>query len=98
PQISTLSLHDALPISDGSVMTLEAVTFGRQERLSGSLIQQALYSLLPPSMKDRSGCRVYRGTTPGVLMFHTLRRGDPRTPPSVRSEEHTSELQSRSDL
>src|SRR5207249_7901475 len=77
PQIYTLSLHDALPIS------------GR-----GSAARRSSSSRGSPRRGRRAGSRPPRRTCRGV----PRRRRLPRPAAGTRSEEHTSELQSRFDL
>src|SRR5206468_12733192 len=82
--LSTLSLHDALPIS--GVEALDAVA-GRH------LIRDTLF-------KYHAACYLTHAAIEGALK---LRDEDGVAPDEVmvaelRSEEHTSELQSRSDL
>src|SRR4051794_2820498 len=62
-------------LPDGSVLTLEAITYGPQEVVRGSGLQRLLYAVLPAQTKQSSGCRVYRSGAPDVLAFHILRRG-----------------------
>src|SRR5206468_10985598 len=78
PAISTLSLHDALPISTHCDVA-PAVRLGRRGR--GRQRQQR--------GEQESGAHVHSGS---ASMEHE------RQTPVRRSEEHTSELQSRSDL
>jgi hypothetical protein len=62
-------------LSDGSTVSLEAVTFGAEQRLGGGPLQRMLYSLLRSWPPDRFGVSVYRGSAPGVLAYWTRRKG-----------------------
>src|SRR5206468_12472376 len=86
-QISTLSLHDALPISSRLVMA--GVNLKRvQEYMGHSTIAMTMrYAHLAPERGQADIERLVTPIAPEVT-----------TDPKVRSEEHTSELQSRSDL
>src|SRR5699024_12797215 len=80
PEISTLSLHDALPISTASIMTLAWPSSS---------------DITPVSWDSRSLARCdfsSRLSLPAVSGSRLSSKN------SVRSEEHTSELQSRFDL
>src|SRR5690606_41738945 len=81
-KISSLSLHDALPISDEEVA-------GRA-RLASELVQDGADLV----MDVRELVEVGRGPRQIVAVPAEV-RGDERR---VRSEEHTSELQSRENL
>src|SRR5690349_22704623 len=78
PQLYTLSLHDALPISTSRAMLVMAsigvVMVWPRRRTSSQAVSRA--SMITPAPIRRSS----------------------RTRSSNRSEEHTSELQSRRDL
>src|SRR5688572_32418937 len=84
-QIYTLSLHDALPIS-GTVL-------GEFALADGSALRVGTVEWLTPQ-----GRRIWHeGIVPDVV----VERADdvrPVVPDDVRSEEHTSELQSQSNL
>src|SRR5206468_13020868 len=91
----TLSLHDALPISTNSSETARRLTLlwgvtavladlGPPHELPGRLIGRQLLE----------GGHVHAGAT--VVLVHT--DADLSAQSANRSEEHTSELQSRSDL
>src|SRR5207249_8617285 len=89
--LSTLSLHDALPISyDLALFDVESADrqrrafamLGYGDRADGLLI----VSLVPP---PEELARLEAAHVPCILVD---------APSSVRSEEHTSELQSRFDL
>src|SRR5699024_12678358 len=83
PQFSTLSLHDALPISSSNsgfvaiIPIAFAVSIGEPP---------------PTAIKQSTSCSLTKATP--SFTFSTVGLG---TMPS-RSEEHTSELQSRFDL
>src|SRR5438034_11569193 len=74
PEIYTLSLHDALPISRGGVAEAADLAQERGRRRHAPRINDDLFGT----------CRSRR--------FHEEPEG------KARSEEHTSELQSHSDL
>src|SRR5699024_11510636 len=85
-QVSTLSLHDALPILWGFLYlpttsplnwVLEQLGLPGVELLSGSLLYPAIANIA-----------VWTGVGFNMIIIYT----------SLRSEEHTSELQSRFDL
>src|SRR5206468_8511872 len=92
-KIYTLSLHDALPISKRSISFSGA---SHESERSGS---QRSAEVHEEGFRVGSG----RALVPGL---RGLRYSDPTRNPSsctsallwLRSEEHTSELQSRSDL
>src|SRR2546430_4410591 len=73
-EIYTLSLHDALPISDNSVDFQE-------------------FMVMPVGAP-----RFSEGLRWGVEVFHALKSALKKHSYSTRSEEHTSELQSQSNL
>src|SRR5690606_40279737 len=92
PRICTLSLHDALPISqdesDDAVRAVPAVglsDLGR-DREGLALVLEALAGHLP---RYRRSLAAYA---------HGLVEPGRDTAPASRSEEHTSELQSREKL
>src|SRR2546428_13307919 len=72
-EIYTLSLHDALPIS---------------EAISAYVLTDSLPEVVLPFTPDRFG-ETHRSS---------VHRSEPAIASEGRSEEHTSELQSRSDL
>src|SRR5206468_4855885 len=90
PAIYTLSLHDALPIyAGGSRLTLDLVPFARS--VAGTVISR------------QEVCVMNRLELAGqeTIELQPFERGKIAllaAPVAVRSEEHTSELQSRSDL
>src|SRR5439155_25091131 len=81
-QLYTLSLHDALPIS---------------ERSGRTRVEHPAVPLAPES--HPCGCGTLDDTmpAPGELTF-AVPRGAKQPPRHLRSEEHTSELQSRGHL
>src|SRR5206468_13028218 len=82
-RIYTLSLHDALPI-------WHPVQEQRGHRLQGKR------GLAPPS--GRPDSRRHRGGRAALLRARRVRLPLRQAAGGARSEEHTSELQSRSDL
>src|SRR5438874_4852723 len=70
-EIYTLSLHDALPISAGCSLAMNASPFGFKR-------------------VGRNAPKVFRVPAPAKSVENVV--------PATRSEEHTSELQSRRDL
>src|SRR5690606_41676487 len=82
-QISALSLHDALPISSRQAARCSAVSC----RIS--LLPEATMFCLAVSF-SASACRFTSAVTSSMMFSSSLRTG--------RSEEHTSELQSRENL
>src|SRR5206468_12902978 len=94
--LSTLSLHDALPISDSE---LYPVPHPRLDRHVSAIDRSALVrnTILhfsgAPALPDDSP-RVRRGGPGG----RSRKLADLVADSDARSEEHTSELQSRSDL
>jgi hypothetical protein len=66
-----------LTMPDGSVFTLEAVTYGFERKVTGTPWQRLVRAVLPPAMKDASGARVFAGDTGGVLTFWTSQPVDP---------------------
>src|SRR5206468_9535139 len=90
--IFTLSLHDALPISPGRP-TLELDRPGPSHALRPAPPKSA------PGAGWRSRLRSDRLSHPGCSTHNTPHPGtNEQNDGSIRSEEHTSELQSRSDL
>src|SRR5204862_7017660 len=97
PVISTLSLHDALPISSG----WGSATIDRRQFLLGAERHSAS---LPPRL--RALVAFHRAFEDGHLaqarrIVQDLIARDPTDVEAwyqLRSEEHTSELQSRRDL
>src|SRR2546421_3569734 len=88
PRSTLFPLHDALPIS--SVHRPGRAGGG----LAGSVLPPHGFAESPASRHERAAVHVHRlaGDVPGLVAREE--HGDP----DDRSEEHTSELQSRSDL
>src|SRR5206468_7885293 len=82
-QISTLSLHDALPISEQP--SLGCITCSPASRTAREHISDSP----PAAYWPRS---THGAPRRSASTHHSV------APPAHRSEEHTSELQSRSDL
>src|SRR5690606_40541314 len=87
-QIYTLSLHDALPISSTLVMMSPRYTLPRRSRV---------VDRSPASSAWLPGLTV-RISTPSIPSRRVQLSGATRTANPGRSEEHTSELQSRENL
>src|SRR5206468_12509522 len=96
--LSTLSLHDALPISFASAQSTSSPS-------SQTFCTLSTISLDPCSPRQGEGLRLAASTarvndagerTP--RRRHRRPRAPSRRRRRARSEEHTSELQSRSDL
>src|SRR5206468_8233477 len=94
---SPLSLHDALPISD----------FGLAKRLDNPQSQTHSGAVLgtPPYMAPEQAAGRVHEISPatdvyalGAILYECLTGRPPFQAATPRSEEHTSELQSRSDL
>src|SRR5205823_9585204 len=85
PQLYTLSLHDALPISAVVVMS--------KERADAQDIQPLVEIVAHGMSAERYA---YLHTVPAMAMQNALKKAgkDPHDLGLVRSEEHTSELQS----
>lgn len=62
-------------LTDGSTVTVQAVTWGTEERVVGSPLQTLLYRLLPTPQNEWSGARAYRGGAPRTLTFWVTRQG-----------------------
>src|SRR5204863_1077190 len=96
--ISTLSLHDALPISGKNR------TAARSTKLmtGGSECRDRKWNMSPPFAVTRNEVfrrRHHEGTLPSIgHPFAPAGVGTASAPAQIRSEEHTSELQSRRDL
>src|SRR5206468_11301715 len=95
PAIHTLSLHDALPISPtfefSAIVSMLVVALVTMTETTGDLI--AVGEMTDRRIEPRSLSDGLRAD--GLL---TVLGGVFNTFPYTRSEEHTSELQSRSDL
>jgi hypothetical protein len=63
----------SVQLGDGSRIVLDAVTFGTQQSVRGSLWQRLAYALLPAVMKARAGCAVRTGFRQGRLVFWVRR-------------------------
>src|SRR5690606_41915002 len=85
--LSTLSLHDALPISPPGLAARAA-----SSAVSTSLARPARTSYVRATSSTSCGSRRANTRPRGPLSSHGVR------PCSSRSEEHTSELQSRENL
>src|SRR5206468_12071486 len=86
PHLSTLSLHDALPISSSLVPRCQQRNSSRLRRASSP----SLESLEPVVIASKSNAK--SPDVPGAAHIAI------RSRLVSRSEEHTSELQSRSDI
>src|SRR5262249_61279656 len=94
PLLSPLSLHDALPISDGFPATVDGV-----ERFSRLLLEAAL----PYAAAVKPNLAFFEAFgSAGIAALERLRALVPSDVPFLadakRSEEHTSELQSLTHL
>src|SRR5690606_40592340 len=85
----TLSLHDALPIFAGAEQTVQ------QRHGSTSLAFADQFAFL--AARSRTRCPD-QGSEAADRYPTQRRRGGPRSDRTRRSEEHTSELQSRENL
>src|SRR5699024_12680950 len=85
PQIATLSLHDALPILAAMVVLI----FFFPNVLNKYILKPAVYSVYPNFSFDISDIEIWHGFNTELMMTIGI---------VLRSEEHTSELQSRFDL
>src|SRR5690606_41898497 len=92
-ELSTLSLHDALPIFSGGRVRAESLLQGAADHRGGGpgpLLAGRQEKLCRILCVDAAGCaRAHRAAATRTLSWRT--RYD-------RSEEHTSELQSRENL
>src|SRR5699024_11240725 len=89
PSTSTLSLHDALPLSRVSYLLAPAVSF--IQYVSLPIIVAAIFYYLTVPLVNRieeRGLNRTWGSAIVLLLIAVV----------IRSEEHTSELQSRFDL
>src|SRR5207253_7620725 len=91
PQALTISLHDALPISEAA----RQIAIGVMARRTAECVGRVLPVDHELSRRRRhvGGCA---GRSPGAGADRT--GGIDRVPAETRSEEHTSELQSRGHL
>src|SRR5207253_8469262 len=86
PPLSTLSLHDALPICGSAISARDATSYRREHSV---VLDQWI------GLAVGLGGDPIRGFT-GMLRVRALRHGAHAL--EARSEEHTSELQSRGHL
>src|SRR5690606_41449144 len=86
-ELHTLSLHDALPISRPTSLRSVSRSRSRTTKAPPSSNGSTPPTTVAASATTTSPC------SPG-----SARRTRPATPTSTRSEEHTSELQSRENL
>src|SRR5207249_12317593 len=86
PQIYTLSLHDALPIYRSTAQQFSQTSGEAQHRCAG--VRRQTVRGTGSSVHER----------PPDVVRQRSQRLLRREPDAVRSEEHTSELQSRFDL
>src|SRR5206468_12378423 len=94
PDNTTLSLHDALPIFINKEWGL-----GRNENPNqGSFIVEALTDLLEEAVLKEFEAIAERGGVLGAMETGYQRGKIQEDSMLYRSEEHTSELQSRSDI
>src|SRR5206468_10997480 len=92
PEVYTLSLHDALPIcgSDTSLLIGQALADHALDRLGGALrVRHVERRTLV--VAEVEFAKVALEVLLRDVVVHAV-------DPALRSEEHTSELQSRSDL
>src|SRR5207247_4314354 len=94
PAPYTLSLHDALPISEISAMILRALKARAEAVLLGPVRRAVITVPAYFSDAQRQATRD-AGEIAGLEVVRIL--NEP-TAAALRSEEHTSELQSRVDL
>src|SRR5204863_7419502 len=95
-EISTLSLHDALPILEGKVMPRYKVCGGALSARTDRLLEPDYHSVVEETIHrvrfQFAGAEAFEISSPEPMAYMVMRdRFD-------RSEEHTSELQSRRDL
>src|SRR5690606_39795615 len=88
PELYTLSLHDALPISEGKRIRKALDSFQLEEGLRIDLIASEPLVVDPVAFAFDEDER----------MYVVEDRGYPDPAEGGRSEEHTSELQSRENL
>src|SRR5206468_11585386 len=94
PERYTLSLHDALPISTRMYQKFRKEWLGVWEQRAREMgLDRHTAVTLASIIEKETGQKGERGLVSSV--FHNRRRINM---PLQRSEEHTSELQSRSDL
>src|SRR5690606_41533113 len=94
PDISTLSLHDALPISMDTILN-----WMEQLQRSGASFARLVGVASAADAEPRTAYRAPNGDRIAVTGVHYAYDGGPDVLVDVgRSEEHTSELQSRANL
>src|SRR5690606_40840868 len=91
PEISTLSLHDALPISAGAVAQADQLEVARADgrAVAGCALEH--FQVAEAIAPEHAGIRIVLA---GIAAHHERRD----VAGAGRSEEHTSELQSRENL
>src|SRR5690606_40259265 len=86
PDLYTLSLHDALPISSSAIRDSRCILYHSLYRLILAL------SASPRGVcRSRSNCEISASFSIRIFTIS-------KCPSSARSEEHTSELQSRENI
>src|SRR5690606_42161731 len=90
-EIYTLSLHDALPIFQRVAAVLLAVHVALE-------IGQRSLSIRVTDGQHAAADAAVSGAAVAVTGLHSHRRSGAEAPLTARSEEHTSELQSRENL
>src|SRR5204862_7645440 len=90
PDIYTLSLHDALPIFRGNLPAVRTIKYSKYP--VRPLADDRAVNHPPPCVGAVFGLR---HVNPDIIIVR-LKKTEPRS--AHRSEEHTSELQSRRDL
>src|SRR5206468_12317574 len=89
--LSTLSLHDALPI-----WTACCILYMTWRPICGVARRTTFFRITHPASRERDRDSDTGSRTGGARRRHRAQARD--AAPIPRSEEHTSELQSRSDL
>src|SRR5206468_8281974 len=97
PAISTLSLHDALPIFTSPLSAGGANTL-RLNSTTSSVTQNAAGVIATPNLGVTAGSDILLDQAANFVTGTTAFQSGPTGSVKFRSEEHTSELQSRSDL
>src|SRR5699024_11474920 len=90
PELSSLSLHDALPISESGVELMNAILDVAVEVLPETLMIGSVAVINPPAAEFTPASHSYTGIWILTSLVGFVI--------GLRSEEHTSELQSRFDL
>src|SRR5205085_4889065 len=88
-EIYTLSLHDALPIWEDCGL----LTGAERQNTVRRVVERLIELVAHPEVE----CEI-RLNFPVVLRVEVVREGPVLSYPGARSEEHTSELQSQSNL